>query len=39
MCRSALVPVTFGANEKGGMDSEKFEKYVMNSIILLYPLM
>jgi hypothetical protein len=32
-----LWPVTFGANEKGRMDSEKFEKYVMNSIVLLYP--
>ena len=32
-----LWPVTFGANEKGGMDSEEFEKYVMNLIILLYP--
>jgi len=32
-----LWPVTFGANEKGGMDSEEFEKYVMNSIIPLYP--
>ena len=27
----------FGANEKGGMDSEEFEKYVMNSIVPLYP--
>ena len=26
MCRSALVPVTFGANEKGRMDSEKFHE-------------
>ena len=32
-----LWPVTFGANEKGGMDSEEFEKYVMNSIVPLYP--
>ena len=30
-------PVTFGANEKGGMDSEVFEKYIMNSIVPLYP--
>ncbi len=30
-------PVTFGANEKGGMDSEEFEKFVMNSIVPLYP--
>jgi len=32
-----LSPITFGANEKGGMDSEEFEKYVMNSIVPLYP--
>ena len=30
-------PVTFGANEKGGMDSKKFEKFVMSSIVPLYP--
>ncbi len=29
--------VTFGANEKGGMDSEEFEKFVLNSIVLLFP--
>jgi hypothetical protein len=32
-----LWPVTFGVNEKGGMDSEEFEKYDMNSIVPLYP--
>ncbi len=32
-----LSPITFGANEKGEMDSEEFEKYVMNSIVPLYP--
>jgi hypothetical protein len=30
-------PVTFGSNEKGGMDEEEFEKYVMNAIVPLYP--
>jgi hypothetical protein len=30
-----LWPVTFGANEKRGMD--RFEKFVMNSIVPLYP--
>ena len=30
-------PVTFGSNEKGGMDEEEFEKYIMNSIVPLYP--
>ncbi len=30
-------PVTFGANEKGGMVSEEFEKFVMNLIVPLYP--
>jgi hypothetical protein len=29
-------PVTFGQNEMGGMDDEKFEKYLMNSIVPLY---
>ncbi len=32
-----LWPVTLGANEKGGMDTEEFKKFVMNSIVLLYP--
>ena len=32
-----LWPVTFGSNEKGGMDNEEFKKYIMNSIIPLYP--
>jgi hypothetical protein len=30
-------PVTFGQNEKGGMDDEEFEKYLMKSIVPLYP--
>lgn len=30
-------PVSFGANEKGGMDDEEFEKYLMNSIAPLFP--
>jgi hypothetical protein len=30
-------PVTFGANEKGGMDSEEFKKFVLNSIVPLFP--
>jgi hypothetical protein len=30
-------PVTFGQNEKGSMDDEEFEKYLMNSIVPLYP--
>jgi hypothetical protein len=30
-------PVTFGQNEKGGMDDEEFEKYLMNLIVPLYP--
>jgi hypothetical protein len=32
-----LWPVTFGANEKGGMGTEEIKKYVMNSIVPLYP--
>jgi hypothetical protein len=32
-----LWPVTFGSNEKGGMDNDEFEKYIMNSIVPLYP--
>jgi hypothetical protein len=31
-------PVTFGQNEKGGMDDEEFAKYLLNSIMLLYPI-
>ena len=30
-------PVTFGQNEKGWMDDEEFEKYLMNSIVPLFP--
>ena len=30
-------PVTFGQNEKGGMDDVEFEKYLMNAIVPLYP--
>ncbi len=29
-------PVTFGQNEKGGMDKVEFEKYLLNSIVPLY---
>ena len=32
-----LFPVTIGMNEKGGMDDEEFHKYIMNSIVPLYP--
>ncbi len=30
-------PVTFGQNEKGGMDKVEFEKYLLNAINPLYP--
>jgi len=30
-------PVAFGQNEKGGMNDEEFEKYLMNSIVPLFP--
>ena len=30
-------PVSFGQNEKRGMDDEEFEKYLMNSIVPLFP--
>lgn len=30
-------PATYGLNEKGGMDTEEFEKYIKNSIIPLFP--
>ena len=30
-------PVTFGQNETGGMDEVEFEKYLLNSIVPLYP--
>jgi hypothetical protein len=30
-------PVTFGQNEKGGMDEEEFAAYIINSIVPLYP--
>jgi hypothetical protein len=32
-----LWPVTFGQNEKGGMDDEEFKKYLMNLVVPLYP--
>jgi phage terminase large subunit-like protein len=32
-----LWPVTFGVNEKGGMDDNEFANYIMNSIVPLYP--
>ncbi len=28
---------TIGLNEKGGMNDEEFDKYINNSIVLLYP--
>ena len=31
------IQVSYGMNEKGGMDEIEFEKYVKNSIIPLYP--
>jgi hypothetical protein len=33
-----LFPVMFGQNKKGGMDSEEFKKYVLGSIVQLYPI-
>jgi hypothetical protein len=30
-------PVTFGQNDKEGMDEVEFEKYLLNSIVPLYP--
>ena len=30
-------PTTIGLNEKGGMDEDEFEKYILNSILPLYP--
>ena len=30
-------PVSFGMNEKGGMDDDEFEKFMLNSIVPLYP--
>ncbi len=30
-------PITYGLNEKGGMDQDEFEKYIKNSILPLYP--
>ena len=30
-------PVSFGQNEKGGMDKEEFAKYLFNSIVSLFP--
>ncbi len=35
--KEAKLPVTFGLNEKGGMDKEEFSKYICNSILPLYP--
>ena len=31
------MSVTFGMNEKGGMDDEELEKYLFNSVVPLYP--
>ena len=28
---------TIGLNKKGGMNDEEFDKYIDNSIVLLYP--
>ena len=30
-------PITFGQNEKEGMDEEEIAKYIMNAIVPLYP--
>ena len=30
-------PVSFGQNEKGGIDSEEFAKYLFTSIVTLFP--
>lgn len=32
-----VKPVTFGMNEKGGMNDTELEKYLFNSIVPLYP--
>ena len=32
-----VYPCTFGMNTKGGMDDEEFHKYIVNSVIPLYP--
>ncbi len=32
-----MLPVTVGVNEKGGIDSKEFEKYIKNSIVPLFP--
>jgi len=32
-----LWPVTFGMNEKGGMDDQEFYKYISNSVRALFP--
>ncbi len=29
--------MSFGQNEKGGMDNEEFKKYMLNSIVPLFP--
>jgi hypothetical protein len=35
--KEELFSITFGQNEKGGMDSKEFEEYVLGSIVPLYP--
>ncbi len=30
-------PITFGTNEKGGMDNKEFAKYMQGSIVPLFP--
>jgi hypothetical protein len=37
MAEATYLGISFGMNEKGGMDEVEFEKYVMNSIVPLYP--
>ena len=34
---STYFPCTFSMNEKGRMNREKFEKYIMNIIAVLFP--
>jgi hypothetical protein len=32
-----MWPCTIGLHEKGGMNNKEFDKYINNSIVLLYP--
>ena len=37
-CAEEMIwPCTIGMNKKNGMTEDEFEKYIDNSIILLYP--